>query len=262
MRLHFLFPTLTLGGLLLFNSCGAPAKEAAPAVDMTALTATVQAMEDAYATAQVAKDADAVVNNYYADDVVSYMREREPMQGKAAVRERIAEQMSKDTTGITPTFKVLDLFVGTDHMTEIGSYTDTDKAGTVVDQGTYWSIFRKNGDAWQCIREIEREFHAEEGRCRYRCRSTALTIVPPRCEVRSYRAHFVVQRRAPLAWSGAAAPEVANDTTAKSPQLGIAGTVPYPHFRGATPPTPWTSASTPIPSPSWPPPSRPSSART
>ncbi|MBK7556030.1 MAG: DUF4440 domain-containing protein [Flavobacteriales bacterium] len=154
MRLHFLFPTLTLGGLLLFNSCGAPAKEAAPAVDMTALTATVQAMEDAYATAQVAKDADAVVNAYYADDVVSYMREREPMQGKAAVRERIAEQMSKDTTGITPTFKVLDLFVGTDHMTEIGSYTDTDKAGTVVDQGTYWSIFRKNGDAWQCIREI------------------------------------------------------------------------------------------------------------
>ena len=150
-----LIPAITLGGLALcWSSCSTPATEAAvPAVDMAVLTAQIQAMEDAYATAAIAKDPDAVMA-YYADDVVSYAREKAPAQGKPALRQRLAEQMAKDTIGIKPTFKVLELFVGNDHVTEIGSWTDADPAGTVVDHGTYFSVFRKNGDTWQCIRDI------------------------------------------------------------------------------------------------------------
>ena len=62
--------------------------------------------------------------------------------------------MAKDTSSTTPVFKVQELFVGDEHMTEIGSWTDTDANGEVVDHGTYFSIFRKNGDGWECIREI------------------------------------------------------------------------------------------------------------
>ena len=155
MRIPTLIPAISLGGLALcWSSCSTPATEAAaPTVDMAALTAQIQAMEDAYATASVAKDPDAVMA-YYADDLVSYAREKAPAQGKAALRQRLAEQMAKDTIGAKPTFKVLELFVGTDHVTEIGSWTDTDPAGTVVDHGTYFSVFRKNGDTWQCIRDI------------------------------------------------------------------------------------------------------------
>lgn len=154
MCMRNLFPAVTFGGLaLFFTSCGTPPPPAAPAVDMAALTAEIQAMEDAYATASIAKDPDAVMA-YYADDVVSYAREKEPAQGKAALRQRLAEGMGKDTVGVQPTFKVLELFVGDDHVTEIGSWTDTDPAGTVVDHGTYFSVFRKNGDKWQCIRDI------------------------------------------------------------------------------------------------------------
>ena len=43
-----------------------------PRVFERPLTATVHSMEYAYATAQVAKDADAVVNAYYADDVLHH----------------------------------------------------------------------------------------------------------------------------------------------------------------------------------------------
>jgi hypothetical protein len=72
--------------------------------DIPALTAQIQAMEDAYATAMVARDADAVVG-YYADDVVSYAREKEPAVGKAAMRQRLQEQIERDTLGTTPSFK-------------------------------------------------------------------------------------------------------------------------------------------------------------
>jgi ketosteroid isomerase-like protein len=120
---------------------------------MAAMTEAVQAMEDAYAAASIAKDAAGVVE-YYADDVVSYSNEEPPIRGKEAVRQRLAERMAKDTTDTTPTFKVLELFVGKDHMTEIGSWTDTDAAGTVVDKGTYFSIFEKRGDEWLCVRDI------------------------------------------------------------------------------------------------------------
>lgn len=120
---------------------------------MAALTAQVQTMEDAYAAASAAKDADAVVA-YYADDVVSYSHEKEPLQGKAALRASLAERMAKDTLGRTPSFKVMEIFVGNDHITEIGSWSDTDKSGTVVDYGTYFSVFKKNGSGWACVRDI------------------------------------------------------------------------------------------------------------
>lgn len=157
MRASLRYPALfTAGALALcLPSCNtAPASaEAAPAVDVAALTAQVQAMEDAYAAASTAKDADAVMN-YYADDVISYSHQQPPMEGKASLRARMAERMAKDTLGITPSFKVLELFVGTDHLTEIGSWTDTDKSGAVVDYGTYFSVFRKSGTGWACIRDI------------------------------------------------------------------------------------------------------------
>ncbi len=152
------FPAFFTAGAvaLCLASCStapAPAEAPPPALDMAALTTQIQGMEDAYATASIAKDANAVVA-YYADDVVSYSREKEPARGKEALRQRLAEGMAKDTLGTTASYKVEELFVGNDHVTEIGSWTDTDKAGTVTDHGTYFSIFRKNGDSWQCIRDI------------------------------------------------------------------------------------------------------------
>ena len=148
---------LAVGGMaLLWSACSQPCPpvpEPPPPPDMAALTTQVQAMEDAYAKAEMAKDVEGVMA-YYAEDIVSHMHERPALSGKANLRERMAERMAKDSSGVTPTFKVEELFLGDDHMTEIGSWTETDANGEVVDHGTYFSIFRKNGDGWECIREI------------------------------------------------------------------------------------------------------------
>lgn len=125
-----------------------------PAVDMDALTLEIQAMEDAYMTAEIAKDADAIVA-YYADDVTSYGSNRAPSVGKDAIRTSLAERMAKDTSGNSPTFKVMELYVGDDHITEIGSWTETAPDGSVADNGTYISIFKKNAEGkWACIRDM------------------------------------------------------------------------------------------------------------
>lgn len=152
--------TLSLfsGIALLLTACSTPppppAEAAPPAMDMAAAKAEIQAMEDAYAIATVAKDADGVMT-YYAEDVVSYSKEKEPAKGKAAMRQYIADGMAKDSLGIQPAFTVLELFGNDDeHLTEIGSWVNKDSTGTEVDHGTYFSIFKKNGDKWECIRDI------------------------------------------------------------------------------------------------------------
>lgn len=149
-----ILPLLAASGIAFsLGSCSTPPPPPPPPVDMVALTAEIQAMEDAYAAANVAKDVDAIMP-YYSEDVISYSQYKEPTKGKAAMRQRLAESMAKDTTDITPTYTVLELFAGEEHMTEIGSWVDTDASGNEVDHGTYFSIFRKSGDGWECIRDI------------------------------------------------------------------------------------------------------------
>lgn len=130
-----------------------PAATAPVPVDNGAITAEIQGMEDAYSQAIVARNVDGIMP-YYSEDVVSYSSYKEPVRGKAALRQRLEEQMGKDTTGVTPTFKVEEVFAGGDYVTEIGSWSDADSTGTVKDHGTYFSIFKKNGDKWECIRDI------------------------------------------------------------------------------------------------------------
>ncbi len=147
-------PLLILFALAIMGLTACNQAPVEPAVDMDALTAEIQAMEDAYMTAEIAKDADGIVA-YYGDDVTSYGSNRAPSVGKDAIRNSLAERMAKDTTGNTPSFKVLELFVGDDHITEIGSWTETAPDGSVSDNGTYFSIFKKNADGkWACVRDM------------------------------------------------------------------------------------------------------------
>lgn len=154
---------LAFTGIALFAigcSTPPPPPESAP-VDMAALTATIQGMEDAYAAAEAKKDAAGIVE-YYSDDVVSYSKEVPPTVGKEALRQRLADRMAKDTLGYTSTYKVLEIFPGKDHVTEIGSWTNTDATGAEKDNGTYFSVFKKDGDHWRCIRDIAVSHKAKE----------------------------------------------------------------------------------------------------
>ena len=135
---------------LLFSACS---NEKAASVDMDKLKTEIQAMEDAYAAGEKAKDA-AAVAAYYSDDAISYSRNEAPTSGKAAIQARIADRLAKDTTGNTSVYKVVDLFAEGNMAVEIGSWTMNNPSGAEVDNGHYMSYFQKRDGKWVCVRDM------------------------------------------------------------------------------------------------------------
>ena len=136
---------------LLFSACSTPSGEAKP--DMDKLKVDIQAMEDAYAAAEKAKDA-AAVAAYYSDNAISYNRNEEPSKGIAAIKERIAQRLAKDTTGNHNVYKVVDLFAEGNMAVEIGSWTILSPSGVETDRGHYLSYFQKRDGKYKCVRDM------------------------------------------------------------------------------------------------------------
>lgn len=136
---------------LIFTACTEPEKK--EALDMDQVKAEIQAMEDAYAAGEKAKDADAVAA-YYSDDAISYSRNQEPLSGRAAIKENIAKNIANDTTGNYNVYKVVDLFAEGDGAVEVGSWTEFDADGNELEHGNYMSYFQKRDGRYICVRDM------------------------------------------------------------------------------------------------------------
>ena len=152
MRSKFQLAILSGIFALIFSACNTSADKTA-SVDLDELKPEIQAMEDAYAAAEKAKDADKVVA-YYSDDAVSYNRNEEPLSGKEAIKKRAAERLAKDTSGNYNVYKVVDLFAEGNMAVEIGSWTVLNPSGGEVDKGHYMSYFQKRDGKWVCVRDM------------------------------------------------------------------------------------------------------------
>jgi len=136
---------------LLF-SCSNGEKKTEP-VDMEKTKVEIQAMEDAYAAGEKAKDADAVVA-YYAENAISYHRNEPPSNGKAAIKEYTIKRLAKDSTGNHNVYKVVDLFGEGNMLVEIGSFSEVSPAAAEVDMGFYMSYFQKKDGKYICVRDM------------------------------------------------------------------------------------------------------------
>lgn len=136
---------------LIISSCSD--EKATTAVDLEKLKTEIQAMEDAYAAAEKAKDADKIAV-YYSDDAISYSRNRMPESGKAAIKESLAKRLAEDTTGNSNVYKVVDLFGEGNMLVEIGSWTELSPAGAEVNKGHYMSYFQKRDGKYVCVRDM------------------------------------------------------------------------------------------------------------
>ena len=136
---------------LIFSACTTTEKK--EVIDLEKVRAEIQAMEDAYAAGEKAKDADAVAA-YYSDDAISYSRNEQPLSGKAAIRDNIANRIAKDTTENYSVYKVVDLFAEGDIVVEIGSWTQFDSSGNEKENGNYMSFFQKRDGKYICVRDM------------------------------------------------------------------------------------------------------------
>ena len=137
---------------ILLSACSTASKEVKP-LDLEKVKPEIQALEDAFAAAEKAKDADKVAA-YYSDDAVSYSRNESPTVGRAAIRDSIAARIARDTTSNHSVYKVVDLFGEGNFLVEIGSWTNMNPAGAEVDKGHYMSVFQKKDGKYVCIRDM------------------------------------------------------------------------------------------------------------
>ena len=152
MKSKFQLAALFSISTLLFAACNSKTGTTA-SVDMDKLKTEIQAMEDAFAAGEKAKDA-AAVAVYYSDDAISYNRNEEPTKGKAAIQERIAKNLAKDTSGNYNVYKVVDLFAEGNMVVEVGSWTILNPSGAEVDRGHYMSCFQKRNGKYVCVRDM------------------------------------------------------------------------------------------------------------
>ena len=141
---------------LIFSACSNQQKAdpiIAEPINMENLKVEIQAMEDAFSAAEKAKDADKVAA-YYSKNAVSYSRNKQPVSGRAAIRESIAKGIANDTLGEYSVYKVVDLFAEGNTALEIGSWTQFDSSGTETENGHYMSYFVKRDGKYECVRDM------------------------------------------------------------------------------------------------------------
>lgn len=123
---------LLVSTALIISSCTTLEKE--KVIDMEKIKVEIQAMEDAYSAGELAKDADAVAA-YYSNDAISYSRNKQPLKGKAAIRESIANNIANDSTENYNVYKIDDLFAEGNSAVEFGMWTEFDSAGNEKQSG-------------------------------------------------------------------------------------------------------------------------------
>jgi len=136
---------------LILSACTTTEKE--EVFDIETVKVEIQAMEDAYAAGEKAKDADAVAA-YYSDDAISYGQNKQPISGKAAIRDDIANRIAKDTTENYNVYKIVDLFAEGNTAVEIGSWTKFDSSDNEMENGYYMSYFEKRDGKYICVRDM------------------------------------------------------------------------------------------------------------
>lgn len=133
-----------------------PAMTAEPVVakaDMATIKAEIQALENNWAAADNARDADAIAA-FYSDDAMS-MSNNAPMKvGKAAIQKEMEESLAKRTQGETVAYETLEVFGDGNTVTEIGTAISKDASGKVIRTGKYIAIWEKRDGKYICIRDI------------------------------------------------------------------------------------------------------------
>lgn len=145
---------------LFVIGCSAPAPKPVetPVVvetkpDMAVVKAEIQALENAWAAADNARDANAVAA-FYAEDAMSMSNDKPTLVGKAAILADITEGMAKKAAGTTITYDVLEVYGDDKVVTEIGKGTTKDASGKVILTGKYMAVWEKRDGKYICIRDI------------------------------------------------------------------------------------------------------------
>ncbi len=121
--------------------------------DMNSIKTEIQGLESAWAAADNARDANALLA-FYSDDAVSLSNNAPMTKGKPAIQKEIEEGLAKKTKGETVSYNTIEVFGDENTVTEIGTAISKDASGKVIRTGKYMAIWEKRDGKFICIRDI------------------------------------------------------------------------------------------------------------
>jgi uncharacterized protein (TIGR02246 family) len=121
--------------------------------DAATIKAEIQALENAWAAADNARDAKALAA-FYADDAMTAPNNRPMISGKDAILKDLEAQIAKRPKGATISYEVMDVFAGDNYATEMGKTTLKDSTGKVTYTGKYMAVWEKRDGKYVCLRDI------------------------------------------------------------------------------------------------------------
>jgi uncharacterized protein (TIGR02246 family) len=127
-----------------------------PKPNMGSLKAEFQAIENTWAAADNARDANAVAA-MYADDAISMGNNKPAISGKAAILKDLQESLAKRPKGATIAFETLDVYGDDNLITEVGKTTVKDATGKVTYTGKYMALWEKHDGKWLTIRDMSND---------------------------------------------------------------------------------------------------------
>lgn len=145
--------------VLTFTACQPPAESTTEATtteetttDLSQIKTEIQALENAWADAQNARNVDALLA-MYTDDAISMTNDGPSTSGKDAMRKSIETDFAT-ADSLTTSYETMEVYGDENTVTEIGKTTHKDAAGNVVSSGKYMAIWVKQGDTYLCSRDI------------------------------------------------------------------------------------------------------------
>lgn len=124
--------------------------------DMVKIKTEIQALESSWATADNARDTNAIAA-FYADDAVSMGNNKPMLSGKAAILNDIKAGLAKRVKGSTVNYDVMDVYGDENQVTETGKTTTKDATGKVTYTGKYMAVWEKRNGKYICIRDISND---------------------------------------------------------------------------------------------------------
>ena len=121
-------------------------------IDKEQIKKEIQAKEDSFANVYNSGEVRSI--GYYADDAKSFYPNRPPLVGKESIVAFLTSDLTSPIDQIK--YKTNEVFVSNDGnlVVELGSFSVTDSAKTILNTGNYMSLFEKRNGKYVAVRDM------------------------------------------------------------------------------------------------------------
>jgi ketosteroid isomerase-like protein len=121
--------------------------------DMTKVRSEIQKIENQWADAMNRKDINALMA-LYTDEAISMQDGAPTLIGKAAIQAQQEKDFAAPGRFASISFQTQDVYGTADEVTEVGTSSEKNTAGTETGTGKYMVVYKRVDGKYRCVSEI------------------------------------------------------------------------------------------------------------